>query len=29
VTAGYAALTPILSMVAPKTLTSTAHIQVP
>ena len=29
VTANYAALTPILSMVAPKTLTSTAHIQVP
>jgi Flp pilus assembly protein TadG len=29
VTVGYSALTPILSMVAPTTLSSTAHIQVP
>jgi Flp pilus assembly protein TadG len=29
VTVGYAAMTPILSMVAPTTLSSTAHVQVP
>jgi len=29
VTVGYSALTPILSMVAPTTLSSTAHVQVP